>query len=439
MLIRLYGNNFRSLKNNFELSLVAADLDSKDDKDRGIVNVQIAGMSEPLNLLRTVAIFGANASGKSTVLTAARALRWLSTDSSNRSKLDANIPAYEPFLLDDMSRGAPITLGCDVVHERSILRYEIAYHAKKIESEKLVILNGEEENLLIDRQPSGNIGGHLIDKSDANRLYVKEMQPNISVLSKLAHHGPHQGDESAQPFYKSIRSSLIYEDYADFASMQKVGDPCYERFADDPDYRTWVMQHLMSKADIGIVDVKTSREALDVPQPVRDLIKHLGPPAMDFKFPDKAVDVSFIHSGISNQAIAFSNESSGTQKLFNISDDWWRLANDQVTLLADEFGASLHPRLLDRLIRAVNGMDASKFQSQLVFTTHETGLLEGRDGLSPALRRDQVYFTKKNANGESELYSLAEFKNDARPVHNIRKRYLSGIYGAIPTVEGLSL
>jgi hypothetical protein len=59
--------------------------------------------------------------------------------------------------------------------------------------------------------------------------------------------------------------------------------------------------------------------------------------------------------------------------------------------------------------------------------------------LPPALRRDQVYFTKKDDEGASELYALAEFKEDARPVHNIRKRYLSGLYGALPSVEKLSL
>ena len=75
----------------------------------------------------------------------------------------------------------------------------------------------------------------------------------------------------------------------------------------------------------------------------------------------------------------------------------------------------------------------------MIFTTHDTGLLESQDGQPPALRRDQVYFTKKDAEGATELYSLAEFKDDARPVHNIRKRYLSGLYGAIPSVEKLSL
>src|ERR1017187_5585272 len=97
MLVRLFGSNFRSLKGEFELSLVAADLKRKEDRDRGVIEVPIAGMTEPLRLLRCVGIYGPNASGKSTVLTATRALRWLGTDSSARSKPDAKIPAYEPF------------------------------------------------------------------------------------------------------------------------------------------------------------------------------------------------------------------------------------------------------------------------------------------------------------------------------------------------------
>ena len=78
-------------------------------------------------------------------------------------------------------------------------------------------------------------------------------------------------------------------------------------------------------------------------------------------------------------------------------------------------------------------------QSQLIFATHDVGLLEGQNGLPPALRRDQVYFTKKDTKGATELYSLAEFKENARAVHNIRRRYMSGLYGAIPLVEKLSL
>jgi len=435
MLVRLFGSNFRSFKDKFELSMVAADLKRKEDCDRGVIEVPIAGMIEPLRLLRTVAIFGPNASGKSTILTAGRALRWLATDSSARSKPDATIPPYEPFSLDDESRTAPIELGCDVVYKDSLLRYEITFEAKAIQGETLTILDDKREVKLIDRHPAGEVSGKLITQSKANQLYVKEMQPNVAVLSKLAHHGPHSGRESVQPYYRAIRNALRYEDYSTAAEMHRVG-PEAERFADDAEYREWIMRQLIRAADVGISDVRTRRESLEIPDFIREQIARIDSEA---RLPDKRVVVSFVHEGSSNRPLDFSDESSGTKKLFNIASDWWALAHEHVTVFADELSASLHPRLLDRLVRSVNDAPKDRGQSQLIFTTHDTGLLEGQDGQPPALRRDQVYFTKKDAKGVTELYSLAEFKEDARPVHNIRKRYLSGLYGAIPSVQKFSL
>ena len=73
MLVRLFGSNFRCLKGRFELSMVAADLKREEDCNRGIIRVPIAGTTEPLRLLHVVGIYGPNASGKSTLLTAAQA------------------------------------------------------------------------------------------------------------------------------------------------------------------------------------------------------------------------------------------------------------------------------------------------------------------------------------------------------------------------------
>jgi uncharacterized protein len=437
MLVRIFGCNFRSFKGKFELSMVAADLRRDEDRDRGVIEVPISGMKEPLRLLRTAAIYGPNASGKSTILTASRALRWLATDSSARSKPGEPIPPYEPFLLDEECQNAPVYLGCDVICGKSLLRYEITYLAKAIQHETLTILKDKSEIKLIDRQPSGEVRGELISRSEANRLYVNEMQPNVAVLSKLAQHGPHKGKESVQPYYRAIRNATRFADYSDASQTQiRIGEFADDRFADDVEYREWIMRHLIRTADVGICDVKTRRESFRIPDFIRDQLAKIDSEA---KLPDKRVVVSFVHEGSSNRALDFSEESSGTKKLFNIADDWWALANESVTLFADELSAGLHPRLLDRLIRAVNDAPANKAHSQLIFTTHDTGLLESQDGRSPALRRDQVYFTKKDAKGASELYSLAEFKEEARPVHNIRKRYLSGLYGAIPSVEKLSL
>jgi uncharacterized protein len=435
MLVRLFGKNFRSLKDSFELSLVAAELTRAADRDRGVIEVPLAGMDEPLRLLRTVAIFGPNASGKSTVLMAGAALRWLAASSNARTEPDADIVPYEPFSLNEDSRDAPIELGCDVVCGKSLARYEVTFSKQEVLRETLTSIDGEGETVLIHRDPSGKVGGQLIERSDANRAYVDKMRLNVTALSKLAQHGPHEGRESVQPYYVAIREATRYTDYSTAGLAVHLGDPGSERFADDEAYRNWVMHHLVKPADMGICDVQVGREAAEIPGFVREMAKT----DKNMRLPDQVVVVSFLHAGDTSRPIDFSHESSGTRKLFGIARDWWMLANKPVTLLADELAAGLHPRLVDRLIRSINDAPADRVRSQFIFTTHDAGLLESQDGQPPALRRDQVYFTKKDTSGASELYSLAEFKEGVRPVHNIRKRYLSGLYGAIPSVERFSL
>jgi AAA15 family ATPase/GTPase len=434
MLVRLFGRNFRSLKGAFELSMVAADYRGEEDRTRGVIEVPVAGAAEPLRLLRAVAIFGANASGKSTVLMAGKALNWLVADSSAHSKPNGRIPPYEPFLLDDASRKEPIRLGCDVVYRDSLIRYEIEYGEKAILSERLAIFDEKGETVLIDRQPSGNVTGDLISRSDANRLYVKEMQPNVAVLSKLAQHGPHKGAESVHPYYQAIKNAMRHEDYSDAVIASYIGRQEDKRFLDDSEYREWIMSHLIRPADVGVCDVEVKLK--DIPDAIRKSFKEL---PHEGDLPESLVIVSFLHEGSSKRTIDFGYESSGTRKLYNLKGDWWTLANKSVTILADELTASLHPRLLDSLVRAVNENPNAHVRSQLIFATHDTGLLEPHDGLPPALRRDQVYFAKKDSQGASEIYSLTEFKDGARTVHNIRKRYLSGIYGAIPSAAEFSL
>jgi hypothetical protein len=263
------------------------------------------------------------------------------------------------------------------------------------------------------------------------------MQPNVAVLSKLAQHGPSSGKSSVQPYYKAIQRALRSADYSNSTVSHAVilGHNHAERFASEETYRDWIMSHLLRKADVGITDVHVRRDKISVHPKLKEVFEE----AQGEDFPAEMLVVSFTHEGKNPQRMGFEEESAGTKKLFNIAGDWWSLAHEAGTLLADELSASLHPRLLHRLIQAVNEPPSREINSQLVFTTHDTGLLEGQDGSPPALRRDQVYFTQKGSDGASELYSLAEFKGDARPVHNIRKRYLSGLYNALPSVEQLSL
>ena len=417
MLVTLFGSNFRSFRDKFELSMVAADLKRKEDSERGIIEVSLSGSDEPIKLLRSVGIFGHNGSGKSSVLLAARALHSLAGYSSLNTRPGSEIRQYTPFALDKASRNAPVMLGCQVVLGDGLLRYEITYRADSIERESLTMRNPEEV-VLLERDGQSKVKGRLIDKSEANQLYVREMQPNVAVLSKLAQHGPAKGEDSVLPFYDAVLRGTTSEDYS-YSGHHRHG--AQEPFAEHEEYRKWIMKNLIVPADVGIGDVVVGQA--DVP---------------NLSGVKQAV-ISFVHKGSDSQPLEFFEESAGTKKLFNIAGDWWRLSRENIALFADELSASLHPRLLDALIRAVNDAPRSRSRSQLIFATHDTGLLESQDGKAPALRRDQVYFTRKGPDGASELYSLAEFKEEARPAHNLRRRYLSGLYGAVALVEKISL
>lgn len=442
LLVRLYGQNFRSLRHPFELSMLASELTNTTENAVGVVSLPLRGSDEPISLLKCVGLFGANASGKSSVLLAAKTLRRILTETIPGTKAKPNVP-YEPFLLDAESTHAPVELNCDVYYKKNLIRYSVQFSAESIISEQLSLLGSKSVKVLIDRSYA-TVGGQLIEVSAANKLYVQQMPPNISVVSKLAQVGPQRGIESVVPYRDALLKAL---NYRDFSASSFTSEPIYsatERFARDKKYRDWIMQHLMQPADVGICDYEVRNKTHKIPDFFREFVKqleshnHTGP----IPIPESTTSLLFVHKGRNQVTIPFENESAGTVKLFNISEDWWYLMNDQVTLFADEFGASIHPRLFDELIRVINSVNSADTKtpaSQLIFTTHESSLLEGRNGKPPALRRDQVYFTSKEQNGESSLYSLSEFKDDARTVHNIRKRYMSGVYGALPSLEGFAL
>jgi hypothetical protein len=441
MLIRLFGRNYRSFRTPFELSMVATDKGTETawETSAGVVEVPINGWDEPLRLLRCVAIFGPNGSGKSTVLLAAWALRNLVTESSGRAKPFALIPEYEPFLLDEQSAKDVVELGCDVVFDRSILHYEIAFTGDEIHKE-ILEQHDEDVRTLINRQGSEEITGELIENSNANQLYVAEMQPNVSVLSKLAHHGPAKGTQSILPYYAAISQALMYEDVSLSGLLPNENERM--RFVADASYREWVMQHLIRAADVGICAVETRVEDCVIPLAERldriaERLDRKTLSALQTK-PRQRPAITFIHDGAAKKPIAFDKESAGTKKLLDIGPHWFAMAQGNITVFVDELGAGLHPTLLDRLIRVVNHRPESDPASQLIFSTQDTELLESHNSLLPALRRDQVFFTEKNAKGESKLYGLLEYREEDAGKYT-RRRYLAGRYGAIPIVEKMSL
>jgi AAA15 family ATPase/GTPase len=139
------------------------------------------------------------------------------------------------------------------------------------------------------------------------------------------------------------------------------------------------------------------------------------------------VDIFCHHTGENNiqYPIALEEESDGTQKMFFLFFLILGILRTNGTLIIDELNVKLHPLLIKFVIDMFN---ESKTNAQLVYTTHDTILLDRK-----YFRRDQIWFTDKNKFGVSNLYSLAEYK--VRQDASFEKEYLGGVFGGIPIVK----
>jgi hypothetical protein len=125
------------------------------------------------------------------------------------------------------------------------------------------------------------------------------------------------------------------------------------------------------------------------------------------------------------------HESEGTQKAFSFFGPLLDVLTHGKTLIVDELDARLHPIITQAIVQMFHDSDLNPNNAQLIFVTHDTNLLDNK-----FFRRDQVWFMEKNKYGATDLYSLVDFKvrNDA----SFEKDYISGKYGAIPFLGGIT-
>jgi AAA15 family ATPase/GTPase len=124
--------------------------------------------------------------------------------------------------------------------------------------------------------------------------------------------------------------------------------------------------------------------------------------------------------------LPFDYESDGTQRLFTLAEPLLRLIHGHTFLAVDEIETSLHDDLLEFFVSAFLN---NSTQSQLLFTTHNQSLLD-----SELLSNDEIWFVQKDKTGDSEVFSLAEFKDIPSGVSR-RKLYKAGTFGALPFIS----
>lgn len=420
MLIELFGRNFGSFRDEFRLSMLATDIDPGNE--RGVVEVPLEGEEKPLRLLRCAAIYGPNASGKTTVLRAASALGYLITASAGFES-DRPLPPFEPFLLDTTTATHPVTLGVRAVIGHRVYEYVIEFTGRHVESESLVELGTDEERTLVKRH-GGRVEGAWTSDPQID-LVTRSFRPNALLLSLADRLAP----KLAGGIAAELRRLLQYHDFTwTLPPWHGAGSVAQRAYEDAEGFGRWMLGWLKD-ADVGILDY-TAEELPPPPESMQDDESGGGRAGRPKQFA-----LAFLHTGAQGPVrIRYLRESMGTRKLAAIAPFMHDLTSggQACGYFIDEIAASLHPGLFLAFLRRFNcDTKPESVRGQLIFATHETIMLDG-EAKDTVLRRDQVYLTEKDQTGVSRLYSVADFKE--RNNLNLRRRYLQGRYGAVPAV-----
>lgn len=415
MLIEFSFENFLSIKDKITLTLLA----SKDtSNDHSLIKTPSL---KPMPLLKTAAVYGANASGKSNVLKAISFFKHFILHSHKMQQGDEI--KIVPFKLDENCIAQPSRF--EIVFIFAGVRYAYGFSAdkQKIHEEYLYHFPKGRQAVIFERNDTHRYT-FTADKKEQKELSSRTPQ-NILYLSSATQWNY---QKTAIPFEwlrKHLRVVTSHE------KMSFLGFTA-EMLSQNPGMIETVNRYLL-EADLGINEIKVSKEA---PRQ-RDTPSAGNGEWREWRHTFPGTEIITLHTqhvGIDKQGneknlfFKFEEESDGTQKFFSLLGPFIDVLKNGYVLFIDELEVSLHPHLTKFPVALFHSPVQNANGAQLIFTTHDTNLLN-------LLRRDQVWFTEKNPkNGSTDLYSLMEFS--PRKDQNIEKGYLAGRYGAVPFMGG---
>jgi uncharacterized protein len=418
MLIEFSVGNYRSFKEKVTFSMVAANLVSQD-KNLDINNV--FAVDEELSLVKSAAIYGANASGKSNLAKALQFMKWFMVNSSKETQSTESI-GVERFKLSTETDDQPSFFEIVFLLDGQQHRYGFTADREKVVSEWLFYVPKTRETQLFSRQDH-NFDIAKVYKADG---IATKTRTNALFLSVSAQFNVEKSESILDwlTYQVNLISGLDDENLSTTVSCLI-----------DKQHHSEIIE-LIQKLDLGIAGIEVEQiHARDVLKDVSDpqqkrLLRMLSKNNIALntistthrKFDSQGQQISFEEFDIDDE------ESDGTKKIFALSSLLIDTLKNAKILIIDEFDARLHPLMSRSIVELFNSNDTNPHNAQLIFMTHDTNLLSNK-----IFRRDQIWFTEKNRYGATSLYSLAEYKvrNDA----SFESDYIKGKYGAIPYIQ----
>ncbi|QEY16711.1 ATP-binding protein [Cellvibrio sp. KY-GH-1] len=415
MLVEFRVKNFRSLRDEQVLSLVAAK-----DKTLEATHTIATGIGAAPVLLRSAAVYGANASGKSNLIKALQYMRGVVVESATAIQPGQTF-AVQPFRLDASSASLPSEFEVTFLLNGIRYQYGFAMTSQRIVKEYLLVYKAFKPQRWFDRQFDTNAGVDVYDfgpgLKGAKAVWEGATRPNSLFLSMAVQ----LNSEALRPVFDWFLNHLVI-----FNENAQLNPQISIQMLKQNDGRKEICDFL-SAADISIANIEVETRKVAGQRVHFDLVAG--------KTEVRAEEVEehqlrFHHVTEQGKAVFdLMDESNGTRNLLFLAGPVLDILNKGLTLVIDELDTSLHTLLVRELVRLFHRPDINQKGAQLIFTTHDTSLLDAPD----LFRRDQIWFVEKNADQSSSLIGLSEFsprKNEA-----LERGYLMGRYGGVPFLD----
>ena len=420
--------NFESIRDRQELTFTAINY-YKEHKEE-LLDLRLPGLSG-IKYLRSAALFGPNAAGKSTILESMNMMCKVVQESANirTNKLEE---FYHPFLLQKEYKNKPTTFFAAFVSEGIRYEYAFSYSDQRILSERLSAFPKGREQVWYERKVSADNQLMLLKDSSYFR-FPAALEPLLNddslLLSLVANSPKLENASKIMPVYNWFQHGL---EYVDNGPRSASDLPFSGEILDGnkgTDIQRNIIQGIVKEADVGIQDARVA--VIQINEGSKE-IQQLN--SSDEESDEKEVKkrkyktVMFAHRS-DNDVSEFSlgMESDGTYQLFCLSGHIAQALENGSTLLVDELDASLHPILVKELVRMFLNPKSNPNNAQLVFTAHNPCLLNDE-----LLRRDQIWFVEKDKSGTTSIYPLSDFKPRTDEV--LISGYLLGRYSATPSI-----
>lgn len=384
MVLEMRLSNMFSFRDEVTLDLQAAKIQTKKARELEGNLFSVDGEQ----MLKSVALFGANASGKSNVIKAIRACVNM-VRSSHNYNVDTRF-AISPFKFEDYAN-KPSSFYIRFLLNGVEYEYSFSFMHDEIITETLYYYPNGRKSLVFRRDESRGT-----EKKDIYEFKTVIKRPfdvadNTSKKTLYISRASQMDREIAQKIFLFFCNDIVLDyQVANIDSLDNLFKERKEK-----------MLEVLRTADSDIIDFKIQNNAITT--------FHRTNPSVAFDFE--------------------TEESEGTKTLFRMMVRMIGIIHEGKMLLVDEIDNSLHTQLVEFVIGMFNHSD----HAQLIYTTHNTHLLN-----TDFQRRDQVYFVNKREDGSSDLYSLFDFK-DFRDTLDMEKAYLQGRFDAIPTISNLTI